>query len=88
MEYVVYLPRGRESEFVCQWGEYLNDLEGAMSLRRKFPRRVMQSKIRGFKPYLISDFPGYEVACGSRCHEFPGRVVGGKSFFSSFVESR
>ena len=28
------------------------------------------------------------MACGSRCHEFPGRVVSNKSFFSSFVEFR
>ena len=48
----------------------------------------MQSKIRGFELYLISNFPRYEVACGSRCHEFPGRVMSGKGFFSSFVESR
>ena len=47
----------------------------------------MQSKICGFEPYLISDLPRYEVACGSGCHEFPGRVVGSQSFFSGFIKS-
>ena len=40
----------------------------------------------GFKPDLISNFPGVEAAGSSRSHEFSGGVMGCKSFFSGFVK--
>ena len=40
----------------------------------------------GFKPDLISDFPGVEAAGSSGSHEFSGRVMGCESFFSSFIK--
>ena len=40
----------------------------------------------GFKPDLISDFPGVEVVGSSGGHEFSGGVMGCKSFFLGFVE--
>ena len=40
----------------------------------------------GFKPDLISDFPGVEVAGGSGSHEFSGGVMSCKSFFLSFIK--
>ena len=47
----------------------------------------MQSEMSGLEPYLISYFPGVEVASGSGCHEFSGRVVGGECFILSLVKS-
>ena len=40
----------------------------------------------GFKPDLISSFPGVEAAGRSGSHEFSGRVMGCKSFFSGFIK--
>ena len=40
----------------------------------------------GFKPDLISDFPGVEAAGSSGGHEFSGRVMGHKSFFLGFIK--
>ena len=40
----------------------------------------------GLKPDLISDFPGVEVVGSSGGHEFSGRVMGCKSFFSGFIK--
>ena len=57
-----------------------------MSFGGKFPGRVMQSKMSGFKPDLISNFPGVEVVGSSGSHEFLGRVMGCKSLFSGFVK--
>ena len=57
-----------------------------MSFGSKFPRRVVQSKMSGLKPDLISDFPGVEVVSLSGGHEFTGRFMGHKSFFSGFVK--
>ena len=47
----------------------------------------MQSKMSGFEPDLISDFPGVEMTSSSGCHEFPGGVMGSESFTLSFIES-
>ena len=57
-----------------------------MSFGGKFPGRVMQSKMSGFKPDLISNFPGVEVTGSSGSHEFLGRVMGCKSLFLGFVK--
>ena len=40
----------------------------------------------GFKPDLISDFPGVEAAGSSGCHESLGGIMGCKSFFSGFIK--
>ena len=40
----------------------------------------------GLKPDLISDFPKVEASGCSGGHEFSGRVMGSKGFFSGFVE--
>ena len=56
-----------------------------MSFEGEFPGGVVQSKMGGLELDLISDFPGVEVAGGSGGHEFSGRVMGCKSFFSDFV---
>ena len=40
----------------------------------------------GFKPDLISDFPGVEAAGGSGSHEFSGRVMGCESFLLAFIK--
>ena len=40
----------------------------------------------GLKPDLISDIPRVEVAGSSGGHEFSGRVMGCKSFFSGFIK--
>ena len=40
----------------------------------------------GLKPDLISDLPGVEAAGSSGGHEFSGRVMGHKSFFSGFIK--
>ena len=58
-----------------------------MSFGGEFPGGVVQSKMGGFKPDLISDFPGVEAVGSSGGHEFSGGVMGRKSFFSSFVQS-
>ena len=39
-----------------------------------------------FKPDLISNFPGVEAAGSSGSHEFSGRIIGCKSFFSDFIK--
>ena len=38
------------------------------------------------KPDLISNFPGVEVVGSSGSHEFLGRIMGCKSFFSGFIK--
>ena len=40
----------------------------------------------GFKPDLISDFPGVEAVGSSGSHELLGRVMGCKSFFAGFIK--
>ena len=40
----------------------------------------------GLKPDLISNFPGVEATGSSGSHEFLGRVMGCKSFFSDFIK--
>ena len=57
-----------------------------MSLESEFPRRVVQSKMSGLKSDLISDFPRMEAPGCFGGHEFLGRVMGSKGFFSGFVE--
>ena len=63
-------------------------LKGPCLLGASFLEGVMQSKMSGFKPDLISDFPGVEAAGSSGSHEFLGRVMGCKSFLSGFVQFR
>ena len=57
-----------------------------MSFGGKFPGGGVQSKMGGFEPDLISNFPGVEVAGSSRGYEFSGGVMGRKSFLSGFVQ--
>ena len=58
-----------------------------MSFGGEFLGGVVQSKMGGLEPDLISDFPGVEVVGSSRGHEFSGGVMGHKSFFSGFIKS-
>ena len=43
-------------------------------------------EMSSFQPYLISNFPGYELAGRSQSHEFPSGPVCSKGFLLSFIE--
>ena len=86
MEHIMYPPCGGKSEFISERRWYLNNLERTMSFGGKFPRRVVQSKMSGLKPDLISNFPGEKVTGCSGSHKFSGGVMGSKGFFLGLVE--
>ena len=58
-----------------------------MSFGGKFPGRVVQSKMGGLKPYLISNFPGMEATGSSGSHEFSSGVMSSEGFSLGFIES-
>ena len=57
-----------------------------MSFGGKFPGRVVQSKMGGFEPDLISNLPGMEAAGCSGGHEFLSGVMSSKGLLLSFIE--
>ena len=59
-----------------------------MSFGGEFPGRVVQSKMGGLEPDLISDFPGMEAMGCSGRHEFSSRVMSSEGLSSGFIELR
>ena len=56
------------------------DFKGAGSFDKEFPGGYLKLKVSGFEPYLVSDFPGFEVGEGSFLHSLLCEFVGSFGF--------
>ena len=64
----------------------MGDFEGSHAFGCEFPRQIMKTQMSSFQPHLISNFPGYKLVERSLSHEFPSRLMCGKSFLLSFIK--